>query len=143
MDTALRLRRYSPRVMTPAPFEPPRRSLLHRLDRWFERLGSPRDRAAGLETCPVCRRDFVNPVDWEAVDEATWWMLLRCGECDTWREVTVANDTAMRYDVELDRRADAITRAAQRLESQQMAAEVETLITALQRDLIDAADFAR
>ena len=127
-------------------FRRPRTNIsLTMLGRALNRLRRPDrpDLAVHLETCGMCLRDFVNPVDWEPVGDTHWWMLLRCGACDTWREVTVANDTAMRYDVELDRRADAITRAAQRLESQQMAAEVETLITALQRDLIDAADFAR
>lgn len=98
--------------------------------------------AGGLETCGVCGRDFVNPVRWKAVDSSSWWMLLRCGECDTWREVTVSNDVAERYDVELDRRVDILERTLRRLDGQRMAAEVETMIAALRRGLIDAADFA-
>ena len=39
----------------------------------------------------MCAADFVNPVDWEPVGDTQWWMLLRCGACDTWREVTVPN----------------------------------------------------
>jgi hypothetical protein len=109
------------------------------------RLGLFRRRSsgpAGLETCPVCERDFVNPVSWEPAGDRHWWMLLRCGECDAWREVTVSDAAAQRFDVELDRRADMLARAAARLDSQRMAADVETMIAALRRGLIDAADFA-
>jgi hypothetical protein len=112
--------------------------------------GSPRrrflrrraGRKAGLETCPVCGRDFVNPVAWEPADDRHWWMLLHCGECDVWQEVTVADSVAQRFDVELDRRADVLARALARLDRQEMAADVEKMIAALRRGLIDAADFA-
>src|SRR5919197_5281260 len=74
--------------------------------------------SAGLETCRVCGRDFVSPVEWEPVDAATWWMLLRCGEWGTWREVTVSNAVAERYDAELDRRVDVLDRTLRRLDGQ-------------------------
>jgi hypothetical protein len=96
-----------------------------------------------LETCGICGGDFVNPVDWEPTGATQWWMLLRCGACDTWREVTVPNSVAARFDLELDRRLDVLTRAAERLERVRMAAEVETMIQALRRGLVDAGDFAR
>ena len=44
---------------------------------------------------------------------------------------------------ELDRRLDIVARALQRLDSHRMAADVETMIQALRRGLVDAADFAR
>jgi hypothetical protein len=96
-----------------------------------------------LEACPMCRGDFVNPVDWEPVNDTHWWMLLRCGACDTWREVTVTNAVATRYDLELDRRLDTVARALDKLDRKRMAAEVETMIQALRHGLVDAADFAR
>jgi hypothetical protein len=99
--------------------------------------------AAGLEVCVACRRDFVNPIAWEAVGADRWWMLLRCGECGVMREVTVTDADAQRFDAELNRRALPIARAAERLDMQRMAAQAATLIAALKRDLIDAADFAR
>lgn len=100
-------------------------------------------RPSHLETCLVCGRDFVNPVAWEPVEEHGWWMLLRCGECHTWREVTVSNEIADRFDLELNRRADKIARALELVDRQRMVAEVETMILALRRGLLDAADFAR
>ena len=96
-----------------------------------------------LEACAMCGADFVNPVDWEPVSDTHWWMLLRCGACDTWREATVTNAIATRYDFELDRRLDVLCRALDRIDKCAMAIEVETMIEALRRGLIDAADFAR
>jgi flavoprotein len=111
----------------------------------FLRSRKPRrpDPDVQLEHCAVCHEDFVNPVDWEPVGEDHWWMLLRCGACDTWREVTTTNAIAARFDLELNRRLDIVARALQRLDSNRMAADVETMIQALRRGLVDAADFAR
>jgi hypothetical protein len=96
-----------------------------------------------LGVCIACRRDFVDPIEWDAVGDDRWWMLLRCGECGVTREVTVADADAQRFDIELDDRASLIASAADRLDLDRMAAEAATLIAALERDLIDAADFAR
>jgi hypothetical protein len=97
----------------------------------------------GLEDCPVCATDFVNPVEWAAVEDHSWWMLLRCAQCGHSREVTVSNAEAERFDEALDSRADPIARAVRKLDLERMAATVESLIVALQRDLIGPADFAR
>jgi hypothetical protein len=96
-----------------------------------------------LEVCVACRRDFVNTIEWEPVGHDRWWMLLRCGECDSWREATVPNAAAARFDVELDRRADALHRALHKIDREQMIASANTMIAALRHNLIDAADFAR
>jgi hypothetical protein len=96
-----------------------------------------------LERCLVCRTDFVNPVDWAPLEGGRWWMLLRCGECDTWRDVTVTDAVAERYDAELDRRLDVIDDALHALDRQRMLGEVETMVVALRRGLVDAADFTR
>jgi hypothetical protein len=110
----------------------------------FRRRSIPRpDPGTELETCLVCGRDFVNPVDWEPLEGGRWWMLLRCGECDTWRELTVTDAVAERYDAELDRRLDVIDGVLHRLDHQRMVSDVETLVAALRRGLVDAADFAR
>jgi hypothetical protein len=99
--------------------------------------------APALELCPVCGTDFVNPVEWSAVEDHSWWMLLRCAQCEHTREVTVSNTEAERFDEALDSRADPIARAVRKLDLERMAATVESLIVALQRDLIGPADFAR
>ena len=98
---------------------------------------------SGLHQCCLCHADYVVPVWWEEVDDAQWHMLLRCAQCEHSREVTVSNAEAERFDEALDSRADPIARAARKLDLERMAATVETLIIALQRDLIGPADFAR
>ena len=127
-------------------FRRPRTNIsLTMLGRALNRLRRPDrpDLAVHLETCGMCLRDFVNPVDWEPVGDTHWWMLLRCGACDTWRETTVTNEIASRYDLELDRRMEVIVRTLERIDMRRMAADVETMIQALRRGLVDAADFAR
>ena len=104
-------------------------------DRAFNRLRKQErpDFEVQLETCAMCGGDFVNPVDWEPVGDTHWWMLLRCGACDTWREVTVTNEVAARFDLELDRRMDVVARALERLDRSRMVTEVETMIKALRQ----------
>ena len=70
-------------------------------------------------------------------------MYLRGGECGMSREVSVTNADAERYEAALHSRASIISRAMRRLEIDRMAAEVASFVAALQRDLLDAADFAR
>lgn len=110
---------------------------------WFSRVAAARrhDPDVELEHCPSCEQDFVYPVQWESVTHRSWWMQLRCGACDSWREVTVPNGVAERFDTELDRRADVMHRALDRLDRAEMVTSANTLITALRLDLIDAADF--
>ena len=96
-----------------------------------------------LEICAACGADYVNPVEWSAVEDHSWWMLLRCAECEVMREVVVPNAEAQRFDEALDRRADPIARALHKIDVERMKAWVDSVTVALQRDLIDAADFAR
>ena len=100
-------------------------------------------RPATLEFCAACGADYVNPFDWAAVEDHSWWMHLRCAQCGHEREVVVGNAEAERFDEALDSRADPIARAVRKLDLERMAATVETLIVAIQRDLIGPADFAR
>jgi hypothetical protein len=95
-----------------------------------------------LELCAMCGRDFVNPVDWQPAGPEHWWLLLRCGECETWREVTVTNAAARRYDAELGRRAGIVAASLERLDRERMIGEVAAMTIALRLCLIDAADFA-
>jgi hypothetical protein len=104
---------------------------------------APAAGAGALEVCPACGTDFVVPVEWSAIEDHSWWMHLRCAQCEHTREVTVSNTEAERYDEALDRAADPIARAVHKLDLERMAATVESLIVALQRDLIGPADFAR
>jgi flavoprotein len=112
---------------------------------WLSRALSGRrpNAETDLEHCVHCDRDFVYPVEWEPISKECWWILLRCGECDEWREATVPNAIAERFDIELDRRADVMHRALHKIDREQMIASANTMIAALRHNLIDAADFAR
>jgi hypothetical protein len=66
---------------------------------------------------------------------------MRCGQCEAWREVTVSLEVAGRCNEDFERARSDITATLEQLELQRMATEVTTFVTALDRDLIDAADF--
>ena len=97
---------------------------------------------AGLEICPVCGRDFVQPVSWEPAGEEAWWMFLRCGECGMSREVTVTNAEADRYERALHARASVLAGTARKLEEERLSAEIDAFASALEKGVIDADFFA-
>ena len=97
---------------------------------------------SGLHQCALCHADCVVPVWWESVDEDRWHMLLRCGACDTYRELTAANDVARASDRDLERGMRSIRGELERIDRERMTDLADAFVVALQRDLIDAADFA-
>ena len=94
-----------------------------------------------LIICRRCGSDFVNPVSWHEQGETTWWIRLRCGECELVREVEVSDSEANRYDAELDRGVARIASTLARLDRARMAAEADAFKVALDRDLIGPGDF--
>ena len=95
---------------------------------------------AGLEICPVCGRDFVQPVCWEPDGEAAWWMFLRCGECGISREVAVSNADADRFERALHARASVLAaRCAAARGGAACRRSRRSSSAALEQDLIDAA----
>jgi hypothetical protein len=103
----------------------------------------PAEPAVRLELCSICGRDFVNPVEWQPVGTERWRILLRCGECATWRDVTVTNAVAQRYDVELNRRVAVLAASLERMDRERMVGQAEAMTIALELGLIDAADFTQ
>ncbi len=96
----------------------------------------------GLHQCAVCHADLVVPVSWDEADDDHWELLLRCPECETYRDVVVTNDLAKRYELDLERGMEEIASTLKRLDRLRMLALLDTFVGALERDLIDAADFA-
>ena len=96
---------------------------------------------SGLHQCPVCHDDSVVPVIVEPLDLGQWELRLRCGQCETFRDVIVSDDVAKRYDLDLARGMSEIAAALRREDRDRMAAEARVFIVALERDLIDAGDF--
>ena len=68
----------------------------------------------GLQECPVCHDDYVVPVWWEGLEGDRWHMLLRCAQCETYREVVVADDVARVYERDLERGMAEIAAALER-----------------------------
>ena len=97
---------------------------------------------SGLHQCRICHDDYVVPVWWEEVDDEHWHMLLRCAQCETYRDVVIGNDVAKAYEQDLERGRAEIGASLKRSDRARMLAELPVLIAALERDLIDAADFA-
>jgi hypothetical protein len=92
--------------------------------------------------CPLCGGDFVHPVEWREADETHIWMRLRCGECETWREDTFTDEVLDAFDRRLDEAAAQIADEADRLHRAWRSTEADAFAAALDRDLIDAGDFA-
>ena len=69
-------------------------------------------------------------------------MLLRCGACGTYRDVTAPDDVAQAYERDVNRGVGEIQAALDRLERERMAIESAAFVAALHQDLIDAEDFA-
>ena len=105
-----------------------------------DRHGPPRD--PGLHRCTTCHDDYVVPVWFEDLGERGWHMLLRCGQCETFREIIVGDDAANAYDRDLARGSAQLRAAVAELDAERMAAQVAAFIVALRLDLIDAEDFA-
>ena len=97
---------------------------------------------SGLHQCRICHDDYVAPVWWEELDDERWHMLLRCAQCDTYRDVVVSADVAKAYERDLQRGTDQIGASLERIERERMIAELQVFAAALEHDLIDATDFA-
>jgi hypothetical protein len=96
---------------------------------------------SGLHQCRICHDDYVVPVWWEEDDNERCHMLLRCAQCETYRDIVVSTDVAKAYERDLERGKAEIAATLDRSDRARMAAEVHVLIAALEHDLIDAADF--
>ena len=100
-----------------------------------------RRRRATLADCTACGADFVHPVEWRPHDDRHWWMLLRCGACDTWRDAVADNHAVEEYDRVLDEGMAAIQAARERSEHESLTADADAFGTALRLDLLSADDF--
>jgi hypothetical protein len=95
-----------------------------------------------LHVCTLCGVDAVNPVIAEPLDDFRWCLLMRCGACGARTDAVISNAVAARYDADLDIGWRQISRAIDKIEMAGMRTWADSFITALDRDLIDAADFS-
>jgi hypothetical protein len=101
-----------------------------------------RPRPTPLIECLACGSDRVCVIDFEEDDDCHWWIRLRCGECEIWRDVIVSDAEAAELDRALVAHATAMRSLLAALDRERMAAEIEVLVAALERDLIDPSSFA-
>jgi hypothetical protein len=95
----------------------------------------------GLHVCPSCSSQFVQPVEWEPVDDEAWSVLLRCPECEVFQAGVYTQAELDAYDVELDR-GEALLRVAYlQLSTENMAAEIDTFAQALEAGAVLPEDF--
>ena len=111
-------------------------------DRLRALLGPRQPIVRSYTDCGACGRSVVCPIDWETAGQEHWRISFRCGECGARSERVVTNAAAAALDRRLAAQCDKIRAAADRMERDHMADEVDTFIAALNRDLIAPADFA-
>jgi hypothetical protein len=94
-----------------------------------------------LHCCPECSSDLVYPVAWEEADETHWSITLRCPNCEWDEDGVFAQEQCDRFDDELERGTDALTRDYKRLMTANLAEEIERFAQALGEDHILPMDF--
>jgi hypothetical protein len=94
-----------------------------------------------LHVCPDCASDLVYPVAWEEADETHWRITLRCPNCELDEEGVFPQDQCDRFDDELERGTDALTRDYRRLMTANLAEEIDRFARALEVDAILPMDF--
>lgn len=97
--------------------------------------------ARELHRCPTCSGRFVQPTEWESIDDVHWRVALRCPECN-WQAIGVHEQAVMdRYDRVLDAGADVLMRDLRDLERENMETELRRFQLALGDDLVLPEDF--
>jgi hypothetical protein len=94
-----------------------------------------------LHRCPECSSELVYPVAWEEADETHWSISLRCPNCEWDDDGVYAQEQCDRFDDELERGTDALTRDYKRLMTANLAEEIERFANALEVDAILPMDF--
>jgi hypothetical protein len=94
-----------------------------------------------LHVCFSCAGELVYPLDWTEEGARHWRIVLRCPECEAYREGVFEQSVVERLDDELDRGAGALLSDLKRLTHANMTDEVEFFVRALEADLITPGDF--
>jgi hypothetical protein len=106
--------------------------------RVFKRVAAP---GCGLQICPTCRGDFIYVEERHRERGECWRLQLRCGQCSSSREVWLSTDLAQRLEADVAAGVDAIADEVAMNDMKHMSRLADSLAIALERDLIDAADF--
>lgn len=96
-----------------------------------------------LHICPECSSSLVQPTCWEQESDSSYWRVWRrCPECE-WCHEGLHDELAIdAYDEQLDQGSRELAEELRTLQQANMREVTDVFITALQRDLIGADDFA-
>ena len=95
----------------------------------------------GLERCPSCESDLVYPVDWREAEDDRWELELRCPACEWHSRDTFDQETVERFDDVLNAATDSLIDTLERVSRDNMRAEIDRFVDALQQDHILPFDF--
>jgi hypothetical protein len=94
-----------------------------------------------LHICPECDSGMIYPVEWEEAGPTHWEVELYCPNCD-WYDIGVWDQaTVDRFDEELDRGTEHLSRDLKRLVQANMEDGIERFVKALESDAILPEDF--
>ncbi len=105
------------------------------------RAGRTATKVDQLHICVLCSGGLVQPFDWEAEGPLQWRVVLHCPDCHGVREGIFTQTAVDALADELDRGSGILIRELDRLTHENMAAEIEVLVEALESDLIMPCDF--
>jgi hypothetical protein len=94
-----------------------------------------------LHVCLDCDSGLVQPVEWDEEGPHNWRVLLRCPNCEIYREGVFSQACVESFDEVLDEGADDLARDYKRLLRSNMGAEVERFSEALAAGAILPEDF--
>lgn len=95
----------------------------------------------GLELCPECGGDQVYPTDWREAEGDRWELERRCPNCEWTERAEHDQDTVERYDTVLNGGTDALIETLERVTRENMEAEIERFVAALEHGHIEPFDF--
>lgn len=99
------------------------------------------ERPLALHECPECTGDLVYPVQWEERGDDGWHITRRCPSCEWRHEGEFAQDEVEEFDDILNEGTETLLTGLRNLSKSNMAADIESLIKAIQEDRILPMDF--
>ncbi|MGI8631266.1 MAG: hypothetical protein ACR2NA_01780 [Solirubrobacterales bacterium] len=97
--------------------------------------------SGGLQVCPSCGCDLVQPLAWEEADARKWTVSLRCPGCDWEGGGTYSHEAIEAFDAALDAGTEAMVDDLRRLMRANMVEDVERFCAALRHDVVLPEDF--
>ena len=95
----------------------------------------------GLNVCPECSSDLVQPIDWSEATDDAWNLVLSCPNCDWYTEGLYTQDQVRELEDRLDEGLADMLRDLKRLTQANMADQIDRFVTALYADQILPEDF--